>query len=160
MDFPFIKSLFSHDSSGIRQAGALCLLGLFLTGCVSLPSQEMSDARRAIQVAQDVGARKSVSRTFEHAEQAISTAGSALSQGNYQEAALHARLAKEKADSAYRIALVIAEARKAIDQPFLVPRATALFERALLAAQNGDERLTITLSDSMKKALQDHAKER
>ena len=121
MNFPFINSLFFLDSSCIRQAGVLCLLGLLLTGCVSLPSQEMSDARRAIQVAQNAGAQKSVSRTFEHAEQAISAAGKALSQGNYKEAALHAQLAKEKADSAYRIALIIDEARKAMDQPFLIP---------------------------------------
>ena len=160
MNFPFINSLFFLGWSCTRPARVLCLLVLLLTGCVSLPSQEMSDARRAIQVAHDAGAQRSASRTFEHAEQAISAAGKALSQGEYKEAALHAQLAKERADSAYRLAVIIHDARKAMEQPSLTPQAMALFERALLAAQNGDERLTITLINSMKNALQDHTKER
>ncbi|MBA3564553.1 MAG: DUF4398 domain-containing protein [Gammaproteobacteria bacterium] len=74
----------------------LFLLGL-LTACASAPVQEMSDARQAINAAEQAGAEESAPQALEVARKLLTDAESQLQGGRYFAARRNAVQAKTKA---------------------------------------------------------------
>lgn len=70
-------------------------------GCTTIPTQEMSDARQAVQAARDAGAMVHAPDSFTHAEQRLAEAKQALDAGYYSEARRHAIAAKAEAIEAH-----------------------------------------------------------
>jgi acyl-CoA synthetase (AMP-forming)/AMP-acid ligase II len=74
------------------------LLAAFTAGCVSVPVQEMSDARQALQAAADVGAQHDARDSYTYALELMREAEEALNRGEYT-------LARERALAAKAAAL-------------------------------------------------------
>jgi hypothetical protein len=83
---------------------ALCLV-LSLSACVSAPVQQMSDARQALQAAEEAGAPQRARDTFAAARVLIEQAQEALDRGDFETARLRAEAAKEAAVRARQEAL-------------------------------------------------------
>ncbi|MGD8976095.1 MAG: DUF4398 domain-containing protein [Gammaproteobacteria bacterium] len=81
---------------------ALCA-GLLLAACAGPPVQEMSDARQAIQAAEDAGADDSAPMVLQQARDYLSSAEQKLQKRAYNGARVDARLAREKASHAITI---------------------------------------------------------
>lgn len=81
------------------------VLGWALLGCASAPTQEMSDARRAISSAREVGAERRVAEGLIEAERLLDRAGDALADGAYRKARGHALAAKETAAQSRTLSL-------------------------------------------------------
>jgi len=89
--------------SGTRAAGfrpgrwfvALCL-GVLL-GCTAMPVQEMSDARQAMQVAEETGAPERAPEAWAEAKALLEAAERALDEGDYSKARILAEEAREAA---------------------------------------------------------------
>jgi hypothetical protein len=78
--------------------GLVVVLLLVIAGCVSGPPvQEMSDARQAIAVAKEAGAKELAAAELGEAEAYLISAQSKLSDRSYSPARRDALLAKEKA---------------------------------------------------------------
>ena len=83
-------------------SGSLCILFAMLliiagAGCSSVPVQEMSDARQAIQAARDEGVSINSSSEFLDAMRLIELAEQELEKGEYGQARMNALKAKKKA---------------------------------------------------------------
>lgn len=123
----------------------LCLAGLGLIGlgaCTTVPSQEMSDARRAIASARNVGVEQSVPKKLMEAEHLLSTAGDALAAGAYDEARVAAASAKAVAVAARTMALQLDQLDRDIQRVNIAGVALGeevrqLAVRAAIAAQDG-----------------------
>lgn len=70
------------------------------SGCTTIPAQEMSDARQAVQAAHEVGASVHAPDTLTNAEQLLTRAKKALDAGYYTDAREHALAAKTAAINA------------------------------------------------------------
>lgn len=82
---------------------AVCLGSLLLlSGCVSAPVQEMSDARQAIQAAKEAGARSDSQHNLQKAESLIKDAELALENGEYKKARSTAIEARNEAMQAQK----------------------------------------------------------
>ena len=114
---------------------------LLVTGCASAPSQEMSDARQALQAAVAVGAEALVTPDVERARNFLSSAESALALKQYDRARNGAVAAKRAALWARRVAVEIrdaqAELRRATAAGVFVPEAGDALQQAKAAAQAG-----------------------
>ena len=75
----------------------LLLAALLWGGCSVVPVQEMSDARQAIQAAQDAGAPQRSPSEFERAQQLLERAQKSLELGEYKRARSDALSAKREA---------------------------------------------------------------
>lgn len=123
----------------------ICLLILALglaAGCATVPSQEMSDARRAIRAAEKAAAGEHAPNALERARDALDNAMNALSQGDYPAAEAAASTARSEAIDARALAtemqltaLSISDARHA-GRP--VGGAEDFVGRARAAARDGD----------------------
>lgn len=124
-----------------------------LTGCASAPTQEMSDARQAVRAAQDAGAESLAIGTLSSAEMRLEKAENALKRRTFTRARKNAVMAKEEALKAKNIALAISDAKLAIEHAIThgVPtiEAEKLLAQAEEAARQGDEQLTIYLSEKV-----------
>lgn len=83
-----------------RPSLLLMLLMLLMSGCATLPSQEMSDARQAIAAALEAGAQAHAPATLNLAETILQDAQTALQAGDYNSsraAALEAHAAAVEA---------------------------------------------------------------
>lgn len=81
-------------------------LGLLaLAACAGPPVQEMSDARQAIEAAEEAGAIEHAPMQLRFARDLISSAESKLEKRAYNQARRDARLAREKAVEALNISL-------------------------------------------------------
>ena len=69
-------------------------------GCTGLPTQEMSDARQAVQAAREVGAANYAPDSLGKAETLLDKAKTALDQGDYATARGNALEAKDEAMNA------------------------------------------------------------
>lgn len=76
----------------------------WLTGCVGVPVQEMSDARQAVRAAQKAGAADLAPEMYSQARQHLSKAQTSLNLGQYRSARDEAQQAREKAIEARRTA--------------------------------------------------------
>ena len=72
-------------------------LSVFATACVSAPVQEMSDARQALQAAEEVGAEREASDRYAAAVDLLRRAEEALNSGDYNRAREQALAAKAAA---------------------------------------------------------------
>lgn len=66
-------------------------------GCTGIPTQEMSDARQAVQAAREVGASMYAPDDLANAESLLAKAKKSLDAGSYQDARKHAVDAKTEA---------------------------------------------------------------
>lgn len=81
---------------------AKCLSLLLVTiviapGCTAIPTQEMSDARQAVQAAREVGASMYAPDNLTNAENFLTEAKKSLDAGYYNDARKHAVNAKTEA---------------------------------------------------------------
>ena len=79
---------------------AVSLLLMLLAGCATAPVQEMSDARQALQAAQQAGAPQSAPQEYARAKALMQSAEDQLSVGGYQSARKLAEQAKSVAQQA------------------------------------------------------------
>ncbi|MCH9671528.1 MAG: DUF4398 domain-containing protein [Gammaproteobacteria bacterium] len=133
--------------------GAAVAVLLVLSGCAHAPSQEMSDARRAIRAAVEAGAREDASWTLARAEEAMVVAGAALERGDYDFASRHAGSAARNAHSSRRIALAIQSARTAINTVAPDEELQGVYERALDAAAKGNEADALAFANAVRVAV-------
>lgn len=87
----------------IRFAAGIMVL-LVLSACVSMPAQQMSDARQALQAADQVDAKVNASAQYELARQLLDQAQAAMKRKDFSEAKRLAIAAKEAALEARRLA--------------------------------------------------------
>lgn len=84
---------------------------LALAACAGPPVQEMSDARQAIEAAEDAGALEHAPMQLRFARDLITSAETKLEKRAYNQARRDARLAREKAVEALNISLEEEDAR-------------------------------------------------
>ena len=75
-----------------------------MPGCAAAPVQEMSDARQAIQAAQEAGAENSAVNEYQEAQRLLELAEDQLDQQHYRKARRTALSAKEMAIQSREIA--------------------------------------------------------
>lgn len=83
------------------------LLLVFVAGCSTLPVQEVSDARQAIDSARAAGGERYTPEALHEAERLVSRALSDLADGGYQAARSAALSAKRRAITAREVSLSI-----------------------------------------------------
>ncbi|MFQ5470320.1 MAG: DUF4398 domain-containing protein [Gammaproteobacteria bacterium] len=121
----------------------LIVMGLLvLGGCATAPpTQEMSDARQAIEAAEDAGAGKHASILLKTAKIALHDAREQLKRHHFYEARINAERAKSQATKARTVSLAIREASDAIAQAQAegkrVANAKQLLSRAKAEAKDG-----------------------
>jgi len=84
--------------------GFLLALMVVLSACAGAPVQEMSDARQAIRAAESAGAQQQASMEMTQARELIKAAEEDIRVGDYRQAREHARLSREMAIEARRLA--------------------------------------------------------
>lgn len=89
----------------INKLRLLLIAVLMLGGCSVVPVQEMSDARQALQAAQEAGAPDRSPSEFERAQRLLEQAQKALELGEYRQARDSALSAKREALQARENAL-------------------------------------------------------
>jgi len=95
----------------IQHFFSISLLIASLAACVaSMPTQEMSDARQAMQTAKNANAAVYLPDYLTQIEEALLEAEQALSDGDYEKARSIADTAKQQAISARHMSIVIAQA--------------------------------------------------
>ena len=94
--------------------GAFILVLAVMAGCATAPTQEMSDARQAVQAARDADAKLHTPLAMESAEHELSQAEHELRGRNYKIARNDALSAKQGAIKARNMALAISQAKDAI----------------------------------------------
>ena len=87
--------------AGAALVGALVIL---VTGCVSAPVQEMSNARQALVAATDAGADEHAAAILSQARAYLRSAETNLKRHDYREARRDAVVAREKAVEALKAA--------------------------------------------------------
>ncbi|MGF1612648.1 MAG: DUF4398 domain-containing protein [Gammaproteobacteria bacterium] len=85
----------THFRPWMVNGGALVLM--LLGACVSVPLQEISDARQAVRAAQEIGAERRAPIHYERAEILLGRAERAMATGEYEKAWGEATLAREEA---------------------------------------------------------------
>ena len=80
---------------------------LFFSACASVPVQEMSDARQAIQVARSVGVDENSQANLVQAKKLLKKAEQALHTGEYKEARVNAVAARQEAIQAQQFANLV-----------------------------------------------------
>ena len=122
-----------------------------IMGCARIPTQEMSDARQAIQAARDVEAEYYVPTMWAKAEQNLKLAEQNLETGKLSNAGLAAMLAKKQAVSAHNMAVAVKRAQKvwetitAMNYP--VSDGHVLLEKIQSAALQSDFHKTIAFAE-------------
>jgi len=132
-----------HDAlRAARLALAALALAVALAACASVPSQEMSDARRALAAALESGAREHAPAAVSRAEDALDEASAALRAGRYERARAHAAAARAAAIDARTFAGAVARAQAAIEAARGAGRpwrgAQRMLDQALAASRTGD----------------------
>ena len=97
----------------LKCAVVTAVLGM-MAGCATAPTQEMSDARQAVQAARDADAKQHTPEAMESAEHDLSQAEHELHGHNYKMARDDALAAKQGAIKARNMALAISQAKDAM----------------------------------------------
>ena len=130
-----------HVTKVINRLLVLLALGAVLSACASVPSQEMSDARRAVDAARDSGAGRHAPQMMEQASHTLGQASVALRSGDYDQARELALSARNVAISARRVGDAVADAESAIASAREAGRpvdgAREMLDLALDAAREG-----------------------
>jgi len=142
-----------------RKKFLLLAFVLALVGaCATLPpTQEMSDARQALQAAEEIGARQLLERRMQRVESLLRRAEQRLAVREYALARGDARAAKQKANRIREVVWMIKQAQDAIaGLPAGDPRRSGLEERlddAVSAARAGRDERAMTLSQQVLDAV-------
>lgn len=138
-----------------RWCGLIGLVLTVATGCATAPTQEMSDARQAIQAARNAGARDHAPRALDSAEGLVSRAEQAIEGGRYDQARADAVASKKDAVKARNIALAIGDAAAVLDEAnglgFEWRDSQKILGRARTAAQAGDEGAAVQIANLAKR---------
>ncbi len=87
----------------IRNGWVVIVASLLLAACAGPPVQEMSDARQAIQAAEQAGAEEKAPMVLQQARDYMDAAEQKLQKRAYNGARVDAKLAREKASHAITI---------------------------------------------------------
>ncbi len=140
-----------HHNRYIGAKALIVVALLSLVACATAPTQEMSDARQAVQAAKEAGARQHVPELLKSAEQQLEQAGVGLHQHDYRTARKEALAARTHAFDAQEMALALAAAVKAADQAraigVLSAETDVLLQQARQAASEGDVQVTVRLAN-------------
>lgn len=134
---------------------ALTVCGGFVA-CAVAPTQEMSDARQAVQAAKDAGAPKHAPRYINESETFLNHAERKLGMGKdgYSDARVSAIAAKESALKGRAVAVAISAAKSTIAEAVAVgklsPAAETALREAVKAAKDGNDVRAIELADQAK----------
>lgn len=133
-----------------RNSISAALVALVLVGCAAVPTQELSDARQAIQAAEAADARTYALQRYNAASGELASAEQSVEAGSYSAAKEQAIAAKTLALSARNIALALSRADKAIAEArslgALWRDTEALYAQAQQAADAGDESQAVLLA--------------
>jgi hypothetical protein len=107
-----------HHSRGavVRRIASILLLGLLLSGCAGVPSQEMSDARRALAAAEQADARRHAAALLARGQRALREAETALAGADYGEARARALSARAVAIEARFVSRELATTLQVIER--------------------------------------------
>jgi len=97
----------------LRGMGLMLAVGM-VAGCATAPTQEMSDARQAVQAARDAGAPMHTPEAMEDAESDLTQAENKLRKREYSGARDEALAAKQQAVKARNMALAIDQAKQEV----------------------------------------------
>ena len=128
----------------IWRLGAYAVMVVSLAACATAPTQEMSDARQAVNAARSADAQVNAPDALRTAQEHLDEAARALQSGRYDGAKDEALAARRSAISARRIAVAIGEASAAVGAARSrgaggVDEAEALLGKARDAARRLDE---------------------
>lgn len=132
----------------------LALTGFVLVvsvGCASAPTQEMSDARQAIQAARAAGAEKNAAEVLGGAEDLLAKAEQSIAENQYEPARAAAVAAKKEAVKARNIALAVGAAQSALDEADSLGAewrdSRKILGKAREAAKAGDEETAVKIAN-------------
>ncbi len=118
------------------------LTASLITSCTSVPHQELSEARRALQAADAAGAREVSAGFVEQIESRIGSAAASLQARDYDRSRREALRAKQSALEVMTVAQNLVTARKDLASRERsaegLARARRLLEAAFAAAQAGN----------------------
>ena len=127
------------------------LVFVVVAACATAPTQEMSDARQAVQAAVDAGAGTHAPDALHQAESHLNQAGESIESGQYRDARHDAVAAKNEAIDAREMAHAIGSARAAIEQAensgVLSDEARDLLTRAEEAASKFNALMAVRLAN-------------
>ena len=140
----------------------LALTGLVLAvvvGCATAPTQEMSDARQAIQAARDAGAEEHAPEVLDNAQSLLAKAERSIADSLYEPARADAVAAKKEAVKARNIALAIGAAQAVLDEAKSLGaewrESRKLLDKASEAAKAGDEETAVKLANNAKRQAEE-----
>lgn len=131
------------------------VLGSLLAACATAPTQEMSDARQSVKIAEEVGADQLGVQNLRNARDHLQRAERELELRYFTPARQDAKLAKSEAIKAHNVTLALKSAQSAIDnstQPAeIVEQAKGLLTAAMEAAGQGREKKALQLADDARR---------
>jgi hypothetical protein len=134
----------------LKNAAPAILAALWLTGCATAPTQEMSDARQSVQAAHEAGARDYAAHNLKVAVDYLEEAERELELRYFNRAKHDAVVAKSEAVKARSVTLAIKEAEGEIAQSAaseeVVQQATSILLEAMQAAAEGKDKKAIRLA--------------
>lgn len=142
-----------------RLLASLSIVTWLLCGCASVPTQEMSDARQALQAARAAGAETDAPASLRSTKKLLAQAEQALAFGDYDRARREAISAKEEAIEARTVAAAIGKARATLAnaqaQGYPLPAAVRVLAEAEAAARIGDASTAVRLAEQVQSASED-----
>ncbi len=130
-----------------------------LSGCAGVPTQEMSDARQALQAARDVGAANHAPASLDSAERLLISAEQGLGSRRYKQARQEALASKQEAVKARGIAAAVIDAKNAAVEVeragFDAGEAGRLLSLAERAEAAGDEAEAVRLAQEARTSAEE-----
>lgn len=138
--------------------GLLSSLMVLFAGCaVAPPTQEMSNARQAIEVAREAGADEFAPANLRRAEERLDMAGEEIEARAFRDARRDALSARRQAQRALEIVRALEVARQAIAEAEKVgndaSEARRLLEQAHAAARRGDDDAALRLAEQARERV-------
>jgi hypothetical protein len=144
--------------SRFRSLAAALIAAVVVVACAGAPTQEMSDARQAINSARGAAAADYAPNSMGSAEQLLDQAEQSLKEGRYDVARDDALEARQAAMKAREVAVAITDARAAVAEAkakgISSVSVEALVDEAEAAGQQGDETRAWELATEAKRRLQ------
>lgn len=138
----------------LKFLGFAGVFSLFAACAGSPPTQEMSDARQAIQAAKDAGADKNVPGLLKSSEDLIQSAEIKLNNKAYRKARKDAKAAKNNAMTATSVSTAIKTATAAIKKAegfgYVWRDSSKMITDAQKAAEEGDVKKALKLANTSK----------
>lgn len=124
-----------------------------LVSCASIPNQELSDARQAIQIAREAEAEKYAPENLSQAIALLSDSEEAALDGEHESALNKAVQSKQAALSARRLAMVIGAAYRVLAQAEAIQvlwrDSEKLLQKAIQAARDGEIQQAVRLAEQV-----------